>query len=103
MSASEIVLRFYLTIGFAALIGLATLAATSTDAMIRRLGAPNWNRLHKLVYLIAPLALLHFFLQAKANVAEPAMMTGLYLPADAGALLARASAGRNGRARWLRR
>ena len=76
--ASEIVLRFYLTIGFAALIGLATLAATSTDAMIRRLGAPNWNRLHKLVYLIAPLALLHFFLQAKANVAEPAMMTGLF-------------------------
>ena len=75
---SEIVLRFYLTIGFAALTGLATLAATSTDAMIRRLGAANWNRLHKLVYLIAPLALLHFFLQAKANVAEPAMMAGLY-------------------------
>ncbi len=75
---SEIVLRFYLTIGFATLIGLATLAATSTDAMIRRLGAPAWNRLHKLVYLIAPLALLHFFLQAKANVAEPAMMAGLY-------------------------
>ena len=46
--------------------------------MIRRLGAANWNRLHKLVYLIAPLALLHFFLQAKANVAEPAMMTGLF-------------------------
>ena len=42
------------------------------------LGALNWNRLHKLVYLIAPLALLHFFLQAKANVAEPAMMTGLF-------------------------
>jgi len=76
--ASEIVLRFYLTIGFAALLGLAALAATSTDAMIRRLGAPAWNRLHKLVYLIAPLALLHFFLQAKANVAEPAMMTGLF-------------------------
>jgi sulfoxide reductase heme-binding subunit YedZ len=75
---SEIALRFYLTIGFAALLGLATLAATSTDATIRRLGAPAWNRLHKLVYLIASLALLHFFLQAKANVAEPAMMTGLF-------------------------
>ncbi len=59
--ASEIVLRFYLTIGFVALVGLATLAATSTDAMIRRVGAQNWNRLHKLVYPIAPLALLHFF------------------------------------------
>ena len=75
---SEIALRFYLTIGFAALLGLSTLAATSTDATIRRLGAPAWNRLHKLVYLIASLALLHFFLQAKANVAEPAMMTGLF-------------------------
>ncbi len=47
---SEIVLRFYLTIGFVALLGLAALAATSTDAMIRRVGAARWNRLHKIVY-----------------------------------------------------
>src|SRR5213078_4713882 len=38
-AASEIALRIYLTIGFAALLGLAALAATSTDAMVRRLGA----------------------------------------------------------------
>ena len=76
--ASEIVLRFYLTIGFAALLGLATLAATSTDAMIRRLGAPAWNRLHQLVYLIAPLALLHFFLQSKADVTQAAAMAGMF-------------------------
>src|SRR4029077_8050886 len=47
--ASEIAQRFYLTIGFVAWLGLATLAATSTDAMIRRLGA-RWSALHKLVY-----------------------------------------------------
>jgi len=76
--ASEIAKRFYLTIGFVALVGLATLAATSTDAMIRRLGAANWNRLHKLVYLVAPLALLHFFLQSKADVTEAAAMAGLF-------------------------
>ena len=53
----EIVLRFYLTIGFVAFAGLIVLGATSTDGMIRRLGAPRWNRLHKLVYYIAPLAI----------------------------------------------
>lgn len=76
--ASEIALRFYLTIGFVALIGLTALAATSTDAMIKRLGAQRWNRLHKLIYLIAALAIFHFYLQSKADVSEPVLMMGLY-------------------------
>jgi len=76
--ASEIARRFYLTIGFVALTGLAALAATSTDAMIRRLG-PNWRTLHSLVYAIGLLALLHFMIQAKADVTEPVIMTGLFL------------------------
>ena len=75
--ASEIALRFYLTIGFVAWLGLAALAATSTDAMIRRLG-PEWRTLHSLVYAIAALALLHFMIQAKADVSEPVMMTGFF-------------------------
>ena len=76
--ASEIALRFYLTIGFVAWLGLAALAATSTDAMIRRLG-PKWRMLHSLVYGIGVLALLHFMIQAKADVTEPVIMTGLFL------------------------
>ena len=76
--ASEIALRFYLTIGFVAWLGLAALAATSTDAMIRRLG-PKWRTLHSLVYGIGVLALLHFMIQAKADVTEPVVMTGLFL------------------------
>jgi methionine sulfoxide reductase heme-binding subunit len=76
--ASEIALRFYLTIGFAAWLGLAALAATSTDAMIRRLG-PRWRQLHSIVYGLAALALLHFMIQAKADVSEPVMMTGFFL------------------------
>ena len=76
--ASEIALRFYLTIGFAAWLGLAALSATSTDAMIKRLGAARWNRLHKLVYAIAALAIFHFYLQSKADVSEPVLMMGLY-------------------------
>jgi methionine sulfoxide reductase heme-binding subunit len=74
---SEIALRFYLTIGFVAWLGLAALAATSTDAMIRRLG-PKWRTLHSLVYAIACIALLHFMIQAKADVSEPVMMIGFF-------------------------
>ncbi len=74
--ASEIALRFHLTIGVIAWLGLAALAATSTDAMIRRLGGERWKTLHSLVYAIAAIALLHFMIQAKADVSEPVMMTG---------------------------
>jgi methionine sulfoxide reductase heme-binding subunit len=77
--ASEIVLRLYLTIGFVALLGLAALAATSTDGMVRRVGARRWQRLHRLVYPIAVLALVHYFIQAKLEVYEPMVMDGLFL------------------------
>jgi sulfoxide reductase heme-binding subunit YedZ len=77
--ASEIVLRFYLTIGFVALLGLAVLGATSTDGMIRRLGAPRWNRLHRTIYVIMVLSLFHAFLQARLDVSEPVLMSGLFL------------------------
>lgn len=76
--ASEIVLRFYLTIGFVALLGLALLGITSTDGMIRRLGKA-WPRLHRTVYAIACLGLLHYFLQAKIDVSAPVYWTGLFL------------------------
>lgn len=75
---SEIVKRFYLTIGFVALLGLCALGATSTDGMIRRLGK-NWQRLHNLIYPIAMLALLHFALQSKIDVTEPVLMSGLFV------------------------
>ena len=76
--ASEIVLRFYLTIGFVALLALIALGSTSTDAAIKRLGR-NWNRLHKLVYPVGLLAALHFFIQSKADVYEPTLMAGFFL------------------------
>jgi sulfoxide reductase heme-binding subunit YedZ len=76
--ASEIVLRLYLTIGFTALLGLAVLAATSTDRMVRRLGGRRWSRLHQIVYAIALLALIHFFQQTKADVWVPTFFAGLF-------------------------
>jgi sulfoxide reductase heme-binding subunit YedZ len=76
--ASEIVSRIYLTIGFTAVIGLSALAATSTDGMIRRLGARNWQRLHRLVYLIALLAVVHYCMQSKLDLWEPTIVAGIY-------------------------
>jgi sulfoxide reductase heme-binding subunit YedZ len=74
--ASEIVLRFYLTIGFAALLMLGVLAATSTDGWQKRLGR-RWKLLHRLVFVLLPLALWHYFLQSKSDVTNPAFFTGL--------------------------
>ena len=75
--AGEIVLRLYLTIGFVALLGLATLAVTSTDGWVRRLGAKRWQRLHQAIYLIVALALIHYFQQTKADVSVPTFVAGL--------------------------
>lgn len=76
--ASEIVLRIYLTIGFVALVGLTVLAATSTKSAMRRLGA-KWVRLHKLVYPIAILGVVHFFMQSKIDVSEASLMAGMFV------------------------
>ena len=73
---SEIALRIYLTIGFVALIGLIALAATSTDGMIKRLGGARWNRLHKIVYAIAILGIVHFLMQTKLDISESVMVAG---------------------------
>jgi sulfoxide reductase heme-binding subunit YedZ len=75
---SEIVLRLYLTIGFTTLIGLLALAATSTDGMVRGLGPARWQRLHQAVYVIACLALIHYFQQTKADVSVPTFVAGLF-------------------------
>jgi methionine sulfoxide reductase heme-binding subunit len=75
---TEILKRFYLLIGFIALLALIAMGVTSTDAMIRRMGV-WWKRLHRLVYPVAVLALLHYFIQTKANVSEAVVFAGLYL------------------------
>ena len=77
--ASEIVLRLYLTIGFIALCGLAALAVTSTDAMVRRLGAQRWQRLHRSSTGSRCSALIHFFQQTKADVWLPTFVAGLFV------------------------
>lgn len=53
--------RPFILVGSTALLLMLPLAATSFNAAIRRLGAARWQRLHQLIYIIAPLGILHFF------------------------------------------
>jgi methionine sulfoxide reductase heme-binding subunit len=76
---SEIIKRFYLTIGFISLLMLIVLGLTSTDRAIRRLGAARWGRLHRLVYPLSVLALIHAFMQAKIDVSEAVVMSGVFM------------------------
>jgi sulfoxide reductase heme-binding subunit YedZ len=57
----DIIKRPFILVGFSAFLLLTPLAATSFNAAVRKLGAKRWQMLHKLVYLIAGLGLLHFF------------------------------------------
>ncbi|MCC6776044.1 MAG: sulfoxide reductase heme-binding subunit YedZ [Hyphomicrobiales bacterium] len=91
--ASEIVLRIYLTIGAVTLAGLIALAATSTNAAISRLGSSRWHALHRLVYAIALLAAVHFFLQSKLNLYQPVLMAGFLVWLLAYRVLARVNGG----------
>jgi sulfoxide reductase heme-binding subunit YedZ len=73
----EILLRIYLTIGAAATIGLAALAASSSDRAVTRLGGAGWNRLHRWIYAIAALSWVHLLLRSKTDTFEPMLMFGL--------------------------
>ncbi len=77
--AHEISHRWYLIVGGTAWLGLATLAATSTDGMVKRLGGLRWRRLHQIIYGIALLALIHYFQQTKADVTVPVFAASLFL------------------------
>lgn len=70
--AKDIAKRPFILVGFAAFVLLTPLAATSFNRAIKALGARRWQKLHKLVYLIAGLGLLHFFWMraGKNNFAE---------------------------------
>ena len=59
--AKDIAKRPFILVGFSAFVLLTPLAATSFNRAIKTLGAKRWQMLHKLVYLIAGLGLLHFF------------------------------------------
>ena len=69
----DIVKRPFITVGFTALVLMTPLAITSTNRMVQRLGAKRWLALHRLVYVIAPLGVLHFWWMVKRDITEPAI------------------------------
>ena len=76
MVGADIVKRPYITVGFTALLLLIPLAVTSTNGMMRRLGR-RWQSLHRLIYVIAALAVWHFYWQVKRDVREPLLYLGI--------------------------
>ena len=72
----DIAKRPYITVGFLAWLLLVPLAMTSTQGWMRRLGR-RWVRLHRLVYAIAVLAVLHFWWLVKADLREPALYAAI--------------------------
>jgi len=71
--AADILERPFITVGFAAFVLLLPLAATSNAFAIRRLGGRRWQALHRSVYAIAIMAVVHFWWLVKADVLEPAI------------------------------
>lgn len=68
--AKDIVQRPFITVGFAAFLLLIPLALTSTKKMMKRLGR-RWQQLHRLIYVIATLGVLHYLWLVKADVQRP--------------------------------
>jgi sulfoxide reductase heme-binding subunit YedZ len=68
---NDIVKHKFITVGMAAVTLLIPLAATSTSAMIRRLGGKRWRTLHRLVYVAGPLAAIHYIWMVKADIRQP--------------------------------
>ena len=74
----DVVKRPFITVGFGAFALLIPLAATSTNAMIKRLGGKRWQLLHRLIYLIAPLGILHYWwMKAGKNDFSQPILFGL--------------------------
>ncbi|GAB2517078.1 protein-methionine-sulfoxide reductase heme-binding subunit MsrQ [Lysobacter humi (ex Lee et al. 2017)] len=73
---AEIAKRPYITVGFVAWLLLVPLALTSTRRAMQALGR-RWGQLHRLVYLIAVLAVLHFWWLVKSDIREPALYAAL--------------------------
>ncbi len=71
MIIEDIVKRGYILVGFATFCLLIPLAVTSTNGMMRRLGGKRWQRLHRLVYVAAVTAVIHFLWLVKADLGEP--------------------------------
>ena len=67
----DVIKRPFITVGFAAFLCLIPLAVTSTNAMVKRLGGKRWQALHRVVYAIATLGVVHYWWLVKKDIREP--------------------------------
>ena len=75
----DIIKRPFITFGFINFVLLLPLVFTSTNTMVKKISFKIWKRLHSLIYIIAPLAALHYYLLTKADKAEPLIYLGIIL------------------------
>jgi len=75
----DIIKRPFITFGFINFVLLLPLVFTSTNTMVKKLTFKIWKRLHSLIYIIAPLAALHYYLLTKADKTEPLIYLGIIL------------------------
>ena len=74
----DIIKRPFITVGFAAFVLLIPLAATSKNSIIKKLGAKLWQRIHYLIYLIAILAVIHYWWLVKKDLTQPIIYAGVF-------------------------
>jgi len=73
----DILKRWYITVGMAALLGMTPLAVTSTAGWVRRMGYKRWQKLHRIVYGCAALGVIHYYLLVKSDIREPLMYAAI--------------------------
>ncbi|MGH9531893.1 MAG: sulfite oxidase heme-binding subunit YedZ [Terriglobales bacterium] len=73
----DVTKRPFITFGFAALVLMIPLALTSTNKWVSRLGGKRWQALHRLLYVSAILACVHFWWKVKADHTEPGIYAGI--------------------------
>ena len=77
--STDLTRRPFIMVGFAALLCLTPLAVTSTDGWVKRLGFNTWKRIHRLAYLAAALAVVHFVWRVKADLRRPLLFAAIFL------------------------
>lgn len=74
---TDVIHRPFIWLGMLALLAMAPLAATSTNAMIKRLGAARWKMLHRLVYVAGIAAVIHYWMRGKVVTAKPLIFSAV--------------------------
>jgi sulfoxide reductase heme-binding subunit YedZ len=71
--------RLFIAVGLLAFFLMVPMALTSTDRSIKRIGGERWRRIHRRVYLVAALGVVHYWLLVKADLTRPAIFAVLLL------------------------